>query len=66
MFHYRQAEPSYGTYKVGYLPPSASSTVGGMQFFHDRGITREEAPGVIKTALEVGYRCLDLAEKTEK
>ena len=51
----------YGTYKVGFVPASASSAVaaGGAPAAQDEGPTAAECVG---TALELGYRFLDCAQ----
>ena len=49
----------YGTYKVGFVPASASAAAAGAE---DAGATAVSARGCVRDALEVGYRFLDCAE----
>mmetsp|Transcript_46074 Transcript_46074/g.112235 ORF Transcript_46074/g.112235 Transcript_46074/m.112235 type:complete len:375 (+) Transcript_46074:22-1146(+) len=49
----------YGTYKVGFIPASASAAAAGAQA---AGGTEKTARECVKEALEVGYRFLDCAQ----
>eukprot|EP00929_Paragymnodinium_shiwhaense_P054484 TRINITY_DN2730_c1_g1_i3.p1 TRINITY_DN2730_c1_g1~~TRINITY_DN2730_c1_g1_i3.p1 ORF type:complete len:404 (-),score=87.02 TRINITY_DN2730_c1_g1_i3:47-1258(-) len=49
----------YGTYKVGFVPASASSAAAGSE---DSGATQRTASECVLDALKVGYRFLDCAQ----
>ena len=49
----------YGTYKVGFVPASASAAAAGAE---DAGATAVSARGCVRDALDIGYRFLDCAE----
>ena len=49
----------FGTYKVGFIPASASAAAGGQQ---QAGGTETTARECVRQALEVGYRFLDCAQ----
>lgn len=49
----------FGTYKVGFIPASASAAAGGQQ---QAGGTEATARECVKLALGVGYRFLDCAQ----
>lgn len=49
----------YGTYKVGFVPASASAAAAGQQA---AGAEGPSARDCVRTALEVGYRFLDCAQ----
>ena len=49
----------FGTYKVGFIPASASAAAGGQQ---QAGGTEVTARQCVKLALDVGYRFLDCAQ----
>lgn len=49
----------YGTYKVGFVPASASAAAAGAE---DAGATAVSARGCVREALDIGYRFLDCAE----
>lgn len=49
----------FGTYKVGFIPASASAAAAGQE---QSGGTQVTARECVKLALEVGYRFLDCAQ----
>lgn len=49
----------YGTYKVGYVPASASAAAAGQQAAGEEGPSARDC---VRSALEVGYRFFDCAQ----